>query len=343
MQKKILVTGGTGYIGAHTVVELMQQGFAVNIIDNLNNSKEEVIDAIEQIVKSRPAFFNIDLTDLKATEDYFKKNKPDAVVHFAAHKAVGLSVEQPLEFYRNNLVSLINVLQCCIQYNAAKFVFSSSCSVYSDPDKLPIDENAPVKKAKSPYGNTKKAGEEIIADAVFSSALNAISLRYFNPVGSNDSVLIGELPTTMPLNVMPIITQVAIGKREIFTVFGNDYPTPDGSCVRDYLHVVDVAKAHVVAVKRLLEKKNKKAYEVFNLGTGKGISVLELINSFEKVTGQKLNYKIVARRDGDVTAVYADTTLANKELGWKTERDLDNMIRTAWNWELHLAGRSDFV
>src|SRR5690606_3575670 len=288
---KILVTGGTGYIGAHTVVELMQSGFDVDVIDNFNNSKPEVIDAIEQIVKKRPAFFQLDLTNAAATEHYFKTHKPDATVHFAAHKAVGLSVEQPLEFYRNNLLSLINVLQSCLNHGVHHFVFSSSCSVYADPDKLPIDENAPVKKAKSPYGNTKKTGEEIIEDTVAATKLNAISLRYFNPVGSHDSALIGELPTNMPLNVMPIITKVAIGKQEVFTVFGNDYPTPDGSCIRDYIHVTDVAQAHVTAVKRLLNKGNKNRYEVFNLGTGKGSSVFELINAFEKVTGLKLNYK----------------------------------------------------
>lgn len=340
---KVLVTGGTGYIGAHTVVELMNSGFDVEIIDNLNNSKEEVVDAIANITGKRPIWFNIDLCDASELKNYFSKYKPDAVVHFAAHKAVGLSVEQPLEFYRNNLLSLINILQCCVDAKCNNFVFSSSCSVYADPDKLPIDENAPVKTAKSPYGNTKKIGEEIITDTVKSSLLQAVSLRYFNPVGSHDSALIGELPTTMPLNVMPIITQVAIGKRKQFVVFGNDYPTADGSCVRDYIHVVDVAKAHVTAVKRLLNKKNNSAYEVFNLGTGKGFSVLELIHAFEKTTKQKLNYTIEGRRAGDVTAVYADTTLANTVLGWHTERDLNNMIRTAWNWELYLAGRTDFI
>ena len=340
---KVLVTGGTGYIGAHTVVELMNSGFDVEIIDNLNNSKEEVVDAIAKITGKRPIWFNIDLCDASELKNYFSKYKPDAVVHFAAHKAVGLSVEQPLEFYRNNLLSLINILQCCVDAKCNNFVFSSSCSVYADPDKLPIDENAPVKTAKSPYGNTKKIGAEIITDTVKSSLLQAVSLRYFNPVGSHDSALIGELPTTMPLNVMPIITQVAIGKRKQFVVFGNDYPTADGSCVRDYIHVVDVAKAHVTAVKRLLNKKNNSAYEVFNLGTGKGFSVLELIHAFEKTTKQKLNYTIEGRRAGDVTAVYADTTLANTVLGWHTERDLNNMIRTAWNWELYLAGRTDFI
>ena len=340
---KVLVTGGTGYIGAHTVVELMNSGFDVEIIDNLNNSKEEVVDAIAKITGKRPIWFNIDLCDASELKNYFSKYKPDAVVHFAAHKAVGLSVEQPLEFYRNNLLSLINILQCCVDAKCNNFVFSSSCSVYADPDKLPIDENAPVKTAKSPYGNTKKIGEEIITDTVKSSLLQAVSLRYFNPVGSHDSALIGELPTTMPLNVMPIITQVAIGKRKQFVVFGNDYPTADGSCVRDYIHVVDVAKAHVIAVMRLLNKKNLSAYEVFNLGTGKGFSVLELIHAFEKTTKQKLNYTIEGRRAGDVTAVYADTTLANTVLGWHTERDLNNMIRTAWNWELYLAGRTDFI
>jgi UDP-glucose 4-epimerase len=339
---KIAVTGGTGYIGAHTVVELMQQGFDVDVIDNLNNSKEEVIDAIEKITSKRLAFFCLDLTDGNETAKYFLKNKPHAVIHFAAHKAVGLSVEQPLEFYRNNLLSLLNVLHGCKDYQLP-FVFSSSCSVYADPDQLPITESAPVKKAKSPYGNTKKIGEEIIADAVSAYSMRAIALRYFNPVGSHDSALIGELPTTMPLNVLPIITQVAIGKRSLFNVYGGDYPTADGTCIRDYIHVVDVAKAHVVSLQRLLEKKNKEAFEVFNLGTGQGISVLELIHTFENITSQKLNYKITDKRQGDAIAVFADTTLANKILGWKTERDLENMIRTAWNWELHLAGRTDFV
>lgn len=340
---KILVTGGTGYIGSHTVVELLNKKFSVDIIDNLNNSKAEVVDVVEQITKIRPAFFQIDLTDYSLTEKYFAQNKPDAVIHFAAHKAVGLSVEDPLEFYKNNLLSLINVLRCCTKFSVSNFVFSSSCSVYADPDALPISETAPVKKAKSPYGNTKKIGEDIIEDTTNASELNAISLRYFNPVGSHDSALIGELPTTMPLNVMPIITQVAIGKRKLFSVLGNDYPTPDGSCVRDYIHVVDVAKAHVTAIERLLAKKNEIKYEIFNLGVGKGISVLELVNAFEKITGVKLNYQITERRDGDVSAVYADTSLANNELGWKAERDLNNMIKTAWNWELHLAGRKDFI
>lgn len=341
--KKILVTGGTGYIGSHTAVELIEKKFAVDIADNLNNSKKQVVDAIEQITKIRPAFFQIDLTDHAATEKYFAENKPQAVIHFAAHKAVGLSVEDPLEFYKNNLVSLINVLRCCTKFKIYNFVFSSSCSVYADPDSLPISESAPVKKAKSPYGNTKKVGEDIIEDTVKSSSLNAISLRYFNPVGSHDSALIGELPTTMPLNVMPIITQAAIGKRKIFSVFGNDYPTADGSCVRDYIHVVDVAKAHVAAIERLLAHKNKHHYEIYNLGVGKGISVLELINEFQKVTGVKLNYHIAPKRQGDVSSVYADTALANKELGWRAERDLKNMIKTAWNWELYLAGRKDFI
>jgi UDP-glucose 4-epimerase len=341
--KKILVTGGTGYIGAHTVVELLNKNFKVDIIDNLNNSKSEVVDAIVEIAKKNPAFFNFDLTDLAKTEKYFEEQKPDAVIHFAAHKAVGLSVENPLEFYRNNLMSLVNVLYCCKKYNANGFVFSSSCSVYSDPDSLPISETAPVKKAKSPYGNTKLVGENIIEDTVRASEINAISLRYFNPVGSHESALIGELPVNMPLNVMPIITQVAIGKRKQFSVLGNTYPTPDGSCIRDYIHVVDVAKAHVVAIERLLDKKNKTSYEIYNLGVGKGISVLELINAFERVTNQKLNYVIAPPRDGDVTAVYADTTLANQQLGWKAELDLDYMIKTAWNWELYLAGRKDFI
>lgn len=338
--KKILITGGTGYIGSHTVVELIQKGYDVSIIDNLSNSRHEVVESIEKITGTLPEFSQIDLCHFEDTEEFFRKNKIDAVIHFAALKAVGDSVKDPIGYYRNNLTSLLNLINCCNKYKVDKFLFSSSCSVYSDPDVLPISENAPLKKAKSPYANTKKIGEEIIADTIISGKqLKAISLRYFNPVGAHESALIGEYPIGPPNNLMPVITQVAIGKRDKMFVHGTDYPTPDGSCIRDYIHVVDIAKAHVTAVERMLKNKMKNEYEIFNLGTGSGVSVLEIINSFEKTTGVKVKYELGPRRDGDVIQVYADTSYANKELGWKAEKSLADMVRTAWNWELAMAGK----
>ncbi len=334
-KNKILVTGGTGYIGSHTTVELISEGFEVAIIDNLYNSEAGVVDRIEAITGVRPSLAVFDLTDREKLDDYFADHDDiSGIIHFAAYKAVGESVHKPLEYYRNNLVSLMNLLDVMKKRGIPHFVFSSSCTVYGQPDKLPVAEDAVVKPATSPYGNTKQIGEEIIRDTVGSSEnLNAISLRYFNPIGAHPSALIGELPRGVPENLVPFITQTAYGLRKELKVFGNDYDTPDGSCVRDYLHVVDLAKAHVTAVKRLLEKKNKAAYEVFNLGTGKGVSVLEAIESFERVSGISLNYTITGRREGDIEKIWADPSLANRELGWKTQSTLDEAMRTAWEWE----------
>jgi UDP-glucose 4-epimerase len=335
MKKKILVTGGTGYIGSHTTVELIEEGYDVVIIDSLYNSEAEVVDRIEKITGVRPSLEVFDLCDKSKTDLFFKNNKNiDAVIHFAAYKAVGESVRKPLEYYRNNLVSLINLLDAMRIYGAGKMVFSSSCTVYGQPEKLPVTEDAPLQPATSPYGNTKKICEEILKDNIISSdKINAISLRYFNPIGAHPSALIGELPRGIPENLVPYITQTAIGLRDELMVFGDDYDTPDGSCIRDYLHVSDLAKAHVVAVKRLIEKKNRKDFEVFNLGTGKGVSVLEAINSFEKVTGVKLKYKVTGRRQGDIVKIWADPSLANTELKWKTINSLDDCMKTAWEWE----------
>ncbi|MBN2667334.1 MAG: UDP-glucose 4-epimerase GalE [Bacteroidales bacterium] len=335
MKNKILVTGGTGYIGSHTTVELIGEGFEVAIIDNLYNSEAGVVDRIELITGVRPSLAVFDLTDHEKLYDYFADhNDISGIIHFAAYKAVGESVHKPLEYYRNNLVSLMNLLDAMRTREIPNFVFSSSCTVYGQPEKLPVAEDAAVKPATSPYGNTKQIGEEIIRDTIGASEnLNAISLRYFNPIGAHPSALIGELPRGVPENLVPFITQTAYGLRKELKVFGNDYDTPDGSCVRDYLHVVDLAKAHVTAVRRLLEKKNKAAYEVFNLGTGKGVTVLEAIESFERVSGISLNYKIAGRREGDIEKIWADPSLANRELGWKTESSLDEAMRTAWEWE----------
>ncbi len=332
---KVLVTGGTGYIGSHTVVELMNDGFDVVIVDNLSNSKIDVLDGIEQITGTKPAFEKIELCDKDTLYAFFKKyNDIHSIVHFAAHKAVGESVEQPLKYYRNNITALLNLMDGCLEFGIENFVFSSSCTVYGQPDKLPVTENAPFKKATSPYGNTKKIAEDIISDTIEATGkIKNIALRYFNPIGAHKSALIGELPLGVPDNLVPFITQTAIGIREELKVFGDDYNTPDGTCIRDYIDVVDLSKAHVVAVKRLLENKNKAGYEVFNLGTGRGVSVMEIVKTFEKATGQKLNYKIVDRRPGDVEQVYADTQFANNELGWKAEVPLEETLRSAWEWE----------
>lgn len=335
MKKKILVTGGTGYIGSHTTVELIEQGFDVVIIDNLYNSEAEVADRIQIITGTKPVLEVFDLCDSEKVEAFFLRNKDiSAVIHFAAYKAVGESVNKPLDYYRNNLLSLVNLLQSMKHHGIHDFVFSSSCTVYGQPEKLPVTEDAPLQPATSPYGNTKQMGEAIIRDTTVSDDnIMAISLRYFNPIGAHPSALIGELPRGIPENLVPYITQTAYGLRDELKVFGNDYDTPDGSCVRDYLHVVDLAKAHVVAVRRLIENRNKKNYEVFNLGTGNGISVLEAIRSFERVSGIKLRYKIVGRRPGDIEKIWADPSFANKELGWKTLSSLDEAMRTAWDWE----------
>ncbi|MGB5668140.1 MAG: UDP-glucose 4-epimerase GalE [Maribacter sp.] len=332
---KILVTGGLGFIGSHTVVELQNVGFEVVIIDDCSNSSEKVLDGITAITGKKPIFEKIDLKEKSKVEDFFKRHDDvEGVIHFAASKAVGESVEQPLLYYENNIGTLVYLLKELSKKEKSSFIFSSSCTVYGQADKMPITEDAPVKEAESPYGNTKQMGEEIIRDTCkVTPNLNAIALRYFNPMGAHPSGEIGELPIGIPQNLVPFITQTGAGIREQLSVFGDDYPTVDGTCVRDYIYVVDLAKAHVVALQRLLAGKNKANYEVFNVGTGKGSTVLEVIHSFEKVSGKKLNYKIVDRRPGDITSAYADTTLANQELGWKSEYTLDQAMKSAWDWE----------
>ncbi|MFA5299447.1 MAG: UDP-glucose 4-epimerase GalE [Lutibacter sp.] len=334
--KRIVVTGGLGFIGSHTVVELQQEGFEVIIIDNLSNSTLAVLDKITSITNKKPTYFNIDLKDKPAVKDFFKNNKIDGLIHFAASKAVGESVQMPLEYYENNISSLIYLLQEMKANNINNFIFSSSCTVYGQADELPITENAPIKPAESPYGNTKQIGEEIIKDTTKICDLKAIALRYFNPIGAHESAKIGELPIGIPQNLIPYVTQTAAGIRKELSIYGNDYPTPDGTAIRDYIHVVDLAKAHIIALKRLLNSQNKSQFEVFNLGTGKGNSVLEVIQTFEKVTGKKLNYKFVDRREGDITSAYADTAIANKELGWKAELTLEDALLSAWKWQLTL-------
>jgi UDP-glucose 4-epimerase len=335
MKKKILVTGGTGYIGSHTAVELINDGFEVIIIDNLYNSEAEVAERIGKITGITPQLEVLDICDKKNFDSFIKSSGTiDAIIHFAAYKAVGESVTKPLEYYRNNLVSLINLLDAMRSFSISNLVFSSSCTVYGQPEKLPVTEDSPFQPAVSPYGNTKQIGEEIIRD--FTNAVTnsrAVSLRYFNPVGAHPTSLIGELPRGVPENLVPYITQTAIGLRKELRVFGDDYNTPDGSCIRDYLHVCDLAKAHVVAVKRMIAGKNKKNYEVFNLGTGNGVSVFEAIKSFERVSGVKVNYKVTGRREGDIEKIWADPSLANKELGWKTIYSLDDAMKSAWDWE----------
>ncbi len=343
MADKIIVTGGTGYIGSHTVVELIENGFEPVILDNLSNSELTVLDGIQQITGKKPSFVQLDIADLPALRDCCKQhNGIKAIIHFAAFKAVGESVEKPLEYYRNNLISLMNLLTVMREFNIPNLVFSSSCTVYGQPDVLPVTENSPVKPANSPYGNTKQIGEEIIRDTIAASeGLQAISLRYFNPIGAHKSALIGELPIGTPLNLVPFITQTVIGLRDELRVFGDDYDTPDGTGIRDYIDVVDLAGAHVTAIKRLLKGKNRSNYEVFNLGTGNGLSVLEIIKTFEKATGEKVNYRIVPRRPGDIARVYADTTLANLELGWKAATPLGETLLSAWNWEKFIRGKKE--
>ena len=332
--KKVLVTGGLGYIGSHTVVELQNSGYEVVIIDNLSNSSLEVLHGIIEITGKTPLFEKIDLRQKSEVIQFFEKYQDiSGIIHFAASKAVGESVENPLLYYENNLSTLIYLLQACNNYTIKNFIFSSSCTVYGEPDKLPIDESAPIKKATSPYGNTKQISEEILNDSCKVSNLKSIALRYFNPIGAHDSSKIGELPLGIPQNLVPFITQTAAGLRDQLSVFGDDYPTEDGSCIRDYIHVVDLAKAHVVALERLLKNRNSNQFETFNIGTGKGSSVLEVVNAFEKVTQQKLNYRIVNRREGDVISVYADTKKANDVLGWKAEKSMEESLLSSWNWE----------
>lgn len=338
---KIVVTGGLGFIGSHTVVELQNEGFEVVVIDNLSNSSESVLDGIAKITGKQPVFEKMDLRDKAAVQSFFKKhNDVQGVIHFAASKAVGESVENPLLYYENNINALVYVLQELKELPNANFIFSSSCTVYGQAEKMPITEDASIQTAMSPYGNTKRIGEEIITDVAKVTNINSILLRYFNPIGSHPSAEIGELPLGVPQNLVPFITQTAIGLREKLSVFGNDYPTPDGTAIRDYIHVVDLAKAHVVALKRLLNKQNLEKIETFNLGTGTGSSVLEVINTFEKVSGQKLNYQIVGRREGDIIEAYANTDKANAVLGWKAQSSLEDSLASAWKWELKIRSQS---
>ena len=335
-KKTILVTGGLGYIGSHTTVELISEGFDVIIVDNLSNAEKFMLDRIATITSVRPAFYEKDLCDEKDVQQIFAAHKVDVVIHFAASKSVGESVKKPLLYFRNNLTSLMNVLQSMQDNGIQNLIFSSSATVYGQPEQLPVTEETPFQKALSAYGSSKQIGEEILEKITATGAIQNISLRYFNPVGAHTSGLIGELPKGIPNNLFPYVMQTATGKLPQLTIFGNDYDTPDGTCLRDYIHVVDLAKAHVQACKRLLQQKNKSSFEVFNLGTGNGVSVLQIIGGFEKITGQKLNYKLGPRREGDAAAVYADTTKANKLLGWTAELGLDEMISSSWKWQLSL-------
>ena len=343
MATRILVTGGTGYIGSHTTVELQQAGYEVVSIDNLSNSNIKVLDGIEAITGIRPLFEQVDCTDKEALAAVFEKYPGiKAIINFAASKAVGESVQKPLLYYRNNLVTLLNLLELMPRFGVEGFVFSSSCTVYGQPDHLPVNEDTPIKPATSPYGNTKQICEEIINDAVHAEApYKAVLLRYFNPIGAHPSALIGELPLGVPQNLIPYVTQTAAGIRECLSVFGDDYNTPDGSCIRDYIQVVDLAKAHVAAVDRILKGRSEAPVEVFNLGTGRGLSVLEVIDIFQKVTGVKLNYKIVGRREGDIEQVWADPTRANRVLGWKAQSTVEETLLSAWRWQQHLGEIKD--
>lgn len=342
MKKKILVTGGTGYIGSHTTVELQNAGYEVVIIDNLSNSNANVIDRIEKITGIRPVFSQTDCNDKEGIEKVITSNPGIAgIIHFAASKAVGESVQKPLLYYRNNLVSLINLLELMPQHDIKGLVFSSSCTVYGQPDILPVTEDAPIKPALSPYGNTKQINEEIIRDTMHAGApFKSIMLRYFNPIGAHPSAEIGELPLGVPQNLVPFLTQTAAGIRPELSVFGDDYDTPDGSCIRDYINVVDLAKAHVIAIDRMLGNKSADNLEIFNLGTGNGVTVLGLINTFEKATGVKVPYKIVGRREGDIEKVWADPKHANEVLGWKARETLEDTLRSAWKWQEKLAKQS---
>lgn len=337
MKKRILVTGGAGYIGSHTAVELQNAGYEVIIIDNLSNSTADSIDGIERITGIRPIFEKLDCNDFAGLDALFQKYEGiEGIIHFAASKAVGESVQKPILYYRNNLNSLINLLDLMPKHRVKGIVFSSSCTVYGEPDKNPIDETAPIKPATSPYGNTKQINEEIIQDYIHSGAdIKSIILRYFNPIGSHPSSEIGELPNGVPQNLIPFITQTAIGVRKELSVFGNDYNTPDGSCIRDFINVVDLAKAHVIAIDRMLNKPTDKI-EIFNLGTGVGLSVLQLINIFEKVSGEKLNYKIVGRRAGDIEKIWAEPSKANNVLGWTAKESIEETMLSAWKWQLKL-------
>lgn len=339
MKQTILVTGGTGFIGSHTTVELQQAGYDVVIVDNLSNSKADVVDGIERITGIRPAFEKVDLRDKEATEAVFKKYPAiTGIIHFAASKAVGESVEKPLLYYRNNIISLVNLLELMPQYNVKGIIFSSSCTVYGQPtpENLPVTEEAPIQKALSPYGNTKQINEEIITDYIHSGApIKSIILRYFNPIGAHPSAEIGELPNGVPMNLIPFVTQTAIGVRKQLKIFGNDYNTPDGTCIRDYIYVVDLAKAHVAAMARVLDADVTDAAnpEVFNIGTGKGVSTLEVVEGFEKATGVKVNWAYAPRREGDIEKVWGNVDKANKVLGWKANTTLEDVLASAWKWQ----------
>ncbi len=339
MKKTVLVSGGAGYIGSHVTVELAEAGYEVIVADNMVNCDMTCFEGVTQIIGYRPPFVEMDFCDLEAVERLFSDYRIDAVIHFAALKAVGESVEEPLLYYRNNLESFLNVLEAARTHGGCNVLFSSSATVYGEPEELPVTELSPRQSATSPYGNTKQMCEDFLRDSVKAyPQIKGIALRYFNPIGAHPSALIGELPRGVPNNLVPFITQTAIGKRECLSIFGNDYPTADGTCLRDYIDVVDLAKAHVCAVSRMFDGSVKEPYEVFNIGTGKPVSVLGLVNAFERVNGVKVNYRITPRRPGDVTAIWADPTLANEELGWKAERSIGDTLASAWAWEKHLAG-----
>jgi UDP-glucose 4-epimerase len=340
MSKQILVTGGTGYIGSHTVVELQNSGFEVVIVDNLSNSQIEVLDNIEKITGIRPSFEKFDLSDSTLTDAFFQKySHIEAIIHFAAFKAVGESVQKPLEYYHNNINSLLNLLTGMKKYGVQNMVFSSSCTVYGQPDQLPVTESTPRKEAESPYGNTKAICEDIMRDfCKTNEEINCIALRYFNPIGAHESALIGEFPLGVPNNLVPFITQTAAGLREELSIFGDDYNTPDGTAIRDYINVVDLSKAHVVAINRLIKDKKKNNFEFFNIGTGEGYSVMQLVKAFIKVSGVNLKYKIVARRSGDIEKIWADTSYANTELGWKSEKTIEETLASSWKWEKRVRG-----
>ncbi len=339
MNKTILVTGGAGYIGSHTVVELNNAGFDTLIVDDFSNSESSMIEGVKQITGKEIPFYNVDCANKSEMEKVFRENTIDAVIHFAASKAVGESVEKPLLYYRNNLDSLMILLELMIKHNVKNVVFSSSCTVYGQPEILPATEQTPRNPAMSPYGNTKQICEDILRDSISAyKAFRGIALRYFNPIGAHPSALIGELPRGIPNNLLPYITQTAAGLRPMLSIFGNDYNTPDGTCIRDYIDITDLAKAHVAAVHRMLDGKSKSDYEIFNIGTGRGVSTLEIVKTFEKANNLKLNYKFAARRAGDIEAVWADPSYANNELGWKAARNLEDTLKSAWKWEKRLRG-----
>ncbi len=339
MKDCVLVTGGAGYIGSHTAVELVGAGLDVILADDLSNSDMQAVEGVRRITGTDVPFERVDCCDREALAEVFARYRFDSVIHFAASKAVGESVREPMKYYRNNLLSLMNVIDLMREHGRHNMVFSSSCTVYGEPDSLPVTERAPRKPATSPYGNTKQISEDILRDAIAAcDDLRGIALRYFNPIGAHPSALIGELPRGVPQNLVPYLTQTAAGERECLSIFGDDYPTPDGSNIRDYIDVVDLARAHTVALRRMIEGRNKAAYEIFNIGTGRGVSVLELVHRFEQANGLRVNHRIVGRRAGDIVAIWADPTFANTELGWRAERSLDDTLRSAWAWERRLRG-----